>query len=151
NKFYFPFFYLNNSEDRYLSPLSHTTLTTIPFSSSSHSLTAAEVAPPLLIPAKTPSLSAKYRVICIASSSLTSMILSIFAGLKILGRYSFCHFLIPGIFASSAGCTPTIWIFSFCSFKKVDVPIIVPVVPIEDTKWVISLFVSLHISGPVVL
>ena len=37
------------------------------------------------------------------------------------------------------------------SFKKVEVPIIVPVVPIADIKCVISPLVSLQISGPVVL
>src|SRR5690606_4119631 len=108
-------------------------------------------APPLLIPANIPSSRARRLDMAIASDSLTSRTESTFLGSNILGRYSTGHFLIPGILELSVGCTPTICTLAFCSFKNVDVPIMVPVVPIEDTKWVLPPWVSLQISGPVVL
>ncbi len=56
---------------------------------------------------------------------------------------------MPGICEPSSGCAPTIVIAGFCSLRKRDTPMIVPVVPIADTKWVIAPFVSRQISGPV--
>ena len=47
--------------------------------------------------------------------------------------------------------TPPIVMLGFISFKYVDTPIMVPVVPMADTKWVTSPLVSRQISGPVVL
>ena len=38
----------------------------------------------------------------------------------------------------------------FCSLRYRETPMIVPVVPMADTKWVIVPCVSRHISGPVV-
>jgi hypothetical protein len=42
-----------------------------------------------------------------------------------------------------------ICIDGFFSLRKRDTPMIVPVVPIADTKWVIDPCVSRQISGPV--
>ena len=50
----------------------------------------------------------------------------------------------------SAGCAPTMRTSGFCSFRKRDTPVMVPVVPIALTKWVTRPPVSRQISGPVV-
>ena len=50
---------------------------------------------------------------------------------------------------SPSGCTPMIWMSGFCSFRYCDTPMMVPVVPIEATKWVTWPWVSRQISGPV--
>ncbi|OIQ75419.1 hypothetical protein GALL_429100 [mine drainage metagenome] len=49
----------------------------------------------------------------------------------------------------SSGCTPTICTCALRSFRKRDTPVIVPVVPIAETKWVTRPSVSRQISGPV--
>ena len=56
---------------------------------------------------------------------------------------------MPGIEAPSVGCRPTIWISGFFSLKNWLQPMMVPVVPMELTKWVIAPPVSSQISGPV--
>ena len=55
---------------------------------------------------------------------------------------------MPGIDAPSAGCAPTTTIAGFFSFRNVDTPMIVPVVPIAETKCVMRPSVSRHSSGP---
>ena len=57
---------------------------------------------------------------------------------------------MPGIDEPSAGCAPTIVIAGFFSFRNFDTPMIVPVVPIAETKCVMRPSVSRQISGPVV-
>ena len=57
---------------------------------------------------------------------------------------------MPGICEPSSGWQPMIWIFGFFSLKKRAQPMMVPVVPIEETKCVILPSVSRQISGPVV-
>ena len=56
---------------------------------------------------------------------------------------------MPGMLAPSSGCKPIIWILGFFDFRYRETPIIVPVVPIELTKWVIFLPLCSQISGPV--
>ena len=94
--------------------------------------------PPLLMPENTPSSLARRMLIALASSSLTSIILSTLDLSNILGKYASGYFLIPGILELSVGWAPIISISGFISFKKVETPIIVPVVPIADTKCVTS-------------
>lgn len=43
-----------------------------------------------------------------------------------------------------------IWMAGFFSFRKRDTPVIVPVVPIAETKCVMRPSVCCHSSGPVV-
>jgi len=50
----------------------------------------------------------------------------------------------------SAGWAPTMRTAGFFSFRKRDVPVMVPVVPIALTKWVMRPRVSFQSSGPVV-
>jgi hypothetical protein len=57
---------------------------------------------------------------------------------------------MPGILEPSSGWQPMIRIAGFFSFRKREVPMIVPVVPMLDTKCVIVPCVSRQISGPVV-
>ena len=104
-------FYSKRFEERYRSPLSQTITTTTPFSNELATLSADANAPPLLIPAKIPSCSAKLNS-CFFCFLLMLLLkkLSIFCGLKIAGKYSSVHFLMPGILAPSLGCTPIILI-----------------------------------------
>src|SRR5688572_26526961 len=143
--------YSNRLLLKYLSPRSQTTNTITPEVNSLLNLKAAEAAPPLLMPANIPSILASFLVISIASTWETSIVLSTRLASKILGTYSLGHLLMPGIDDSSVGWQPIILMSGFCSFKKIEVPIIVPVVPIALTKWVMLPLVSLHISGAVVL
>ncbi|MNC89835.1 hypothetical protein D3C83_58350 [compost metagenome] len=57
---------------------------------------------------------------------------------------------MPGICEPSVGWQPMTWIFGFFSLKKREQPMMVPVVPMLETKWVILPPVSRQISGPVV-
>ena len=82
--------------------------TITPFFRVSANFIAAVTAPPLLIPAKTPSSFASFLVISRASVSLTSITVSTFLGLNIFGKNSGDHFLIPGILELSVGCAPII-------------------------------------------
>lgn len=141
----------NTFDDKYRSPRSQIIVTITPWSSFWANLTAAAIAPPLLTPAKIASSFANLIIIYSASSWDTFIMSSTRSLLNIFGRYSGAHLRIPGIFAFSSGCTPIIWISGFFYFKNILVPIIVPVVPIDDTKWVIVPWVSLYIYGPVVL
>jgi hypothetical protein len=56
---------------------------------------------------------------------------------------------MPGICEPSVGWQPMIWIRGFRSFRNRPAPMIVPVVPMLETKWVIRPSVSRQISGPV--
>jgi hypothetical protein len=103
------------------------------------------------MPAKIPSSLASLRAKAVASCWLTSITLSTRLGSKILGRYSGLHRLIPGIEDSFVGWHPMIWIDGFTSLKYREQPMMVPVVPIDETKWVIAPAESRQISGPVVL
>ena len=53
---------------------------------------------------------------------------------KMVGRYSFGHRLIPAMAEPSLGCRPMMRTSGFWSFRKRDVPMMVPVVPMELTK-----------------
>jgi len=108
--------------------------TITPDSKPSAIFNAACKAPPLLIPANTPSSLAILRVMATASASLTSRIWSTLLESKILGKNSGDHLRIPGILEPSVGCVPTIWTSGFCSFRYLDTPMMVPVVPIAETK-----------------
>jgi hypothetical protein len=57
---------------------------------------------------------------------------------------------MPGIFEPSSGWQPTTWIAALYSLRKRDTPMIVPVVPMLETKCVMVPCVSRQISGPVV-
>ena len=107
-------------------------------------------APPAEIPAKIPSSRARRRAVSSASPCVTDSVRSTRVPSKIFGRYSTGHFRIPGMDAPSAGWAPTIVIAGFCSFRYFDTPMIVPVVPIAETKCVMRPPVSRQISGPVV-
>ena len=74
-----------------------------PLSSSEASLKAADAPPPLLIPAKIPSVLASLRLIAVASASDISIIRSTRFGSNILGKYASGHLRIPGIDESSVG------------------------------------------------
>lgn len=135
-------FLSNRFEDRYLSPLSHIIATIRPFYNVFAKRTAAAIEPPLLTPANIASYFANLKVIYYAYCWDTYRIWSTRLLSNILGKYSGAHLLIPGILAVSSGWTPTIWIYGFFYFKNILVPIIVPVVPIDATKWVIFYWVS---------
>ncbi len=92
------------------------------------------MAPPLLTPAKMDSWWANFLAISSASSWVTVRIWSTLFGSYIFGRYSSRHLRMPGMLAPSAGCTPTICTSGFFYLRYRDTPIIVPVVPIADTK-----------------
>ena len=57
---------------------------------------------------------------------------------------------MPGICEPSSGWQPMISIPRFFSLKKREQPMMVPVVPMLETKCVILPSVSRQISGPVV-
>jgi hypothetical protein len=57
---------------------------------------------------------------------------------------------MPGICEPSSGWQPMTWIFADKTLKKREQPMMVPVVPMEDTKCVSLPSVSRQISGPVV-
>jgi hypothetical protein len=56
---------------------------------------------------------------------------------------------MPGICAPSVGCTADDLDRGFFSLKKREQPMMVPVVPMLETKCVIRPSVSRQISGPV--
>jgi hypothetical protein len=57
---------------------------------------------------------------------------------------------MPGMREPSLGWAPMICTAGFCSFKKRDTPVMVPVVPMALTKCVMRPPVCCHSSGPVV-
>ena len=63
--------------------------------------------------------------------------------------YSVGHLRMPGMREPSDGCAPMTRIAGFFSFKKRDTPVMVPVVPMADTKCVMRPPVCSHSSGPV--
>jgi len=56
---------------------------------------------------------------------------------------------MPGMRAPSAGCAPITRSPGFFSFRKRPTPMMVPVVPMADTKCVTRPPVCSHSSGPV--
>ena len=56
---------------------------------------------------------------------------------------------MPGICEPSSGWQPMILTLGFFSLKKREQPMMVPVVPMLETKCVIVPLVSRQISGPV--
>ena len=88
-------------------------------------------------------------MVCSARSWSMSMTRSTRDSSKMLGRYSLGQRRMPGIEAPSVGCRPTICTSGFCSLKYRLQPMMVPVVPMELTKWVMAPPVSAQISGAV--
>src|SRR6056297_448778 len=84
-------------ELRYRSPRSQVMQTITPSSIPSATFSAAVSAPPLLMPPLIPSSFANRRVMEVASSSLTSIVLSTRSSSNIVGKNSFDHRRIPGI------------------------------------------------------
>ena len=81
-----------------------------------------------------------------ATNGNTGIALSMTASIK---GYKMIN-IMPEILVPSSGWTPIIWISGFLDFRNIDTPVIVPVVPIAETKCVIFPPVCSHISGPVV-
>ncbi len=67
------------------------------------------------------------------------------------GIYSAGQRRMPGILLPSSGCRPTMVTGFSCSRRKRDTPVMVPVVPMLETKWVMRPDVCRQISGPVVV
>ena len=118
-------------------------------STSRETCNAAHSAPPDEMPAKMPSSRASRRVVSSASACDTSITRSTRFQSQIFGRYCGGHLRMPGICEPSEGWQPTIWIFGFFSLKNCEQPMMVPVVPMLETKCVMRPCVSRQISGPV--
>ena len=113
-------------------------------------LMAPHMAAPELIPQKRPSRIERSRVVMKASSSEQVSLLSSRPGSYIFGTIAYCMFFNTWMRWSSVGSMPMIFTFGFCSFRNIEQPMRVPVVPIPATKASTSPFVCCMISGPVV-
>lgn len=111
---------------------------------------APATAPPELTPQKMPSRTAMtHGILGILLMNIQHRIHQ--RSVKIPGIYSAGQRRIPGILLPSSGCRPTMVTGLLCSRRKRDTPVMVPVVPILETKWVIRPAVCCQISGPVVV
>ena len=96
--------YLGNIPvERYLSPRSQAIETICEFGFCLAICIATKSAPPVEAPEKIPSFFASFLAVSSAFFCETFTISSILSSEKIEGKYSFGHFLIPGICAPSSG------------------------------------------------